>query len=214
MPNTFTNNLSLLKPDPNDVIDVTIINANMDTIDNHGTVPIFASTANRDAAYANAPFKLCMLGTDYDNSVLQVRKSGNWVPVSQDLAWTPVMTNSVLPAPSGIATGVATNVGGFVNGSLVWQRTATAGGLGHYVINLPVPPDPAWLHTGFPMGTFTVAHTGSYEYGFMEGFSATQGRFRVITAITPPTAMSYIGPNYIQMAANEILQLNFNYKAA
>ena len=214
MPNTFTTNLNLAKPDPTDAIDITVINGNMDSIDKSGTIPLFSSTTARDAQYTVAPFKICVVGASYDAGIMYVRKNGTWVPFSQDLVWAPVMTNSVLPAPSGVATGVATNVGGFVNGSLVWQRTATAGGLGHYVINLPVPPDPAWLHTGFPMGTFTVAHTGSYEYGFMEGYSATQGRFRVITAITPPTAMSYIGPNYIQMAANEILQLNFNYKAA
>lgn len=215
MPPTFTTNYALAKPDPADAIDVTLLNANMDKLDAY--IPVFANTSQRDTAYAAQPFKMCIVGASIDAGILQVVKAGKWVPVSQDLAWAvPVMSCSVAPPPTGTAVGAAVNAGGIVSASLNWTRGSTAGGNGYYTVNLPVAVDAAWAHTGFSIGTFVVNQTagGSYLYGFVEALSATQGRFRVITNVGTPTALTYVGPAFVPLATNDVLFANISYKAA
>lgn len=97
---TYTTRLNLIKPDPQSAIDVTKLNTDFDRIDaGYGGIPVFATKALRNAAYATAPFALCKVGPDMDSGVLCGRQNGEWVqltpgaPVSSGLSWTPVLTN-------------------------------------------------------------------------------------------------------------------------
>jgi hypothetical protein len=60
------------------------------------TVPLFASTSARDAAYATTPFGLCFVGASVDAGTLYRRRGGSWYEIKDVGSLIgPVVTNAI-----------------------------------------------------------------------------------------------------------------------
>jgi len=69
------------------------------------TVPLFASTTARDAAYANAQFGLCFVGTSVDAGTLYRRRGGSWYEIADkgSLIGPWVTSGLSVPGASGFS---------------------------------------------------------------------------------------------------------------
>lgn len=188
----YTSQLNLIKTDPQNPIDVDKINTSFQRIDDgYGKLPLYASETARNSAYANSPFNLCVVGSNYDSGTVWRRKNGKWYALDPTrVAWVPTLKGSS-SNPSGftvtgyyIRNGDMVHAEGFISSS----GTSFRSGSGYYKI------------AGFPKPTFTlgrdlrgVAYVYQLGGGATAGFLALSGDELTILAPSSPSSLALVG---------------------
>jgi hypothetical protein len=129
--------------------------------------------------------------------------------VAFTVSLTATTTNPTLGTGSS-TVGRYMAAGKWITGSahIIWGSAATVAGSGTYVVPLPVASQGAYAIS--PLGVFRAIHAGSYYFGFLDWYSATQ--VSMFTSASPSTSVTAIAP--FAWGANDQINYTFGYEAA